>query len=181
MKTDAFEGFVRRGIAAQSAVAAVAPPMTEFDRGTRPAKGLGATCASPEPENGFCGPASPPPELLAFVRAMSLAEAGRALGLAKGTIHSLRKGYWPADPRYIVRAWGAYSAPRAGLGSCWFLRRVYPGGIVRHAGAEYTAVDLAARAGQQLAVARDHSRGLLAQTLDLPAERLVLTRVAVEG
>lgn len=119
-----------------------------------------------------------PPDLLNFVRAHSVRDAMAALGLAVGTVHRLRQGYWPSDPRKIVEAWSQYKAKRGMEVSSWFLRRVRAAGLVRHAGVDYTAPLLAARTGQLLAVARADDGGLLAQTLDMPAERLLLVPVA---
>jgi len=152
--------------------------MTDFDGGTGRAGGQGSTSVTAPPSARPSGPQSAPSDLLHFVRGLSKAAAARALGLSCGTIHNLRHGYWPADPRFITRAWECYRE-RHGLtvSSSWFLRRVRPGGAVRHAGRDYTATGLAARTGQLLAVARDAEGGLLAQTLELPAQRLPLAAV----
>jgi hypothetical protein len=123
------------------------------------------------------GPEFPPPDLLVFVRGSSERDAVRALGLGKGTIQRLRHACWPSDPRKIMRAWEHYQARHGVITSSWFLRRVRPGGVVRHAGRDYTATQLAARTGQLLAVARDAGGGLMAQTLELPAERVPLAPV----
>ncbi|WOI47706.1 hypothetical protein [Acidovorax sp. BLS4] len=111
--------------------------------------------------------------------ALSVAEASLVLGLGRGTVARLRHGYWPADPRKIERAWNRYKAQRGVLAS-WFLRRVYPGGIVRHAGRAWGGSPLVDRTGQLLAVARETGGGLVAQTLELPAERLPLAQVRNE-
>jgi hypothetical protein len=116
--------------------------------------------------------------LLAFVRSLPVSDAVRALGLAAGTISRLRHGYWPSDSRKIIKAWERYRAQRGVVASSWFMRRVRPGGVVCHAGRHYTALQLAARTGELLAVARAADGGLLAQTLNLPAERLLLAPVA---
>lgn len=136
--------------------------------------GLGAACASPAHEKRLHGPANAPMDLLNFVRERSMGEVTRALGMAHGTVHRLRHGYWPSDPRKIMQAWGRYKGRRSIVASSWFLRRVRAGGTVRHAGIDYTAPRLAARTGQMLAVARGADGCLLAQTLELPAERMLL-------
>ncbi len=133
------------------------------------------------PQKRPSGPPNAPPDLLAFARSVSVSGAVRALGLAAGSISRLRNGYWPSDSRKIIKAWEDYKARRAVVASAWFLRRVRPGGVVRHAGSDYTAHQLAARTGQLLAVARDAGGALVAQTLELPAERLPLSRVQEGG
>ena len=140
----------------------------DLDGGSSPSDVPGATCASLAPEKRLYGPASAPADLLNFVRAYAVRDAVAALGLAVGTVHRLRQGYWPADPRKIMEAWSQYKAKRGMEVSSWFLRRVRVGGLVRHAGADYSAPLLAARTGQMLAVARAADGGLLAQTLEMP-------------
>lgn len=153
-------------------------PVDAFDAGSGPAEASGNTCAGVEAVLPFCGPEIAAPGLLAFVSALSVRDAAQALGLSRGTVHELRKGYWPTDARKIVRAWSAYQGRAGVVASSWFLRRVRPGGVVRHADREYTAHQLTARTGQLLAVARAADGSLLAQTLDLPAERLPLVPAA---
>ena len=77
-----------------------------------------------------------------------------------------------------MQAWSRYKGRRGIVASSWFIRRVRPGGTVRHAGQDYTAPGLAARTGQMLAVARSSDEGLIAQTLELPAERIPLVPLA---
>ena len=147
--------------------------VNQLELGCSPFVDAGGTCASPAPCTRLQGPEFAPADLLLFLRENPIGDVTRALGLAKGTVHRLRHGYWPADPRKILQAWGRHKASRSVVGSSWFMRRVRPGGLVRHAGRQYTAGGLAARSGQHLAVARAGG-GLIAQTLDLPAERLAL-------
>jgi len=115
--------------------------------------------------------------LLEFVRAQAVRDGAAALGLGRGTVHRLCLGYWPSDPRKIMQAWSAYKGRSGVVASSWFLRRVRPGGLVRHAGQDYTGQQLAARTGELLAVARAGGGNLLAQTLELPSERLPLQPV----
>ena len=113
---------------------------------------------------------------MVYIRSTPQLEAARTLGLSKGTIHNLARGYWPADSRKLLAAWQRYKGRHSVVASGWFLRKVYAGGQVRHAGHAYTATGLAARTGQLLAVSRSADGGLLAQTLDLPAERISLSQ-----
>lgn len=152
--------------------------MDDLDTGSSPAIGLGGTSACTNPVRGFYGPESAPPELMDFLHAQSIRDAAETLGLARGTVHRLAKGYWPSDPRKIIQAWSAYQGRAAVVGSSWFLRRIRAGGVARHAGQDYTAPRLAARTGQLLAVARSSEGGLVAQTLELPAERMPLVPVS---
>lgn len=146
----------------------------DLDGGTSRAAGLGGIRASLEPSGRLYGPPAAPTDLLHFVQGVTIAQAMRELALARGTVWRLRHGYWPEDPRKIAHAWDRYKVRHGVVVSSWFLRRVYPGGVVRHAGRDYTALQLAARTGQMLAVAREAQGQLLAQTLELPAERLPL-------
>ena len=146
----------------------------DLDGGSSRSSGAAGISACIEPAKGLYGPVSAPPELLDFLCAQSVRETALALGLARGTVHRLVKGYWPNDPRKIVLAWSAYKGRAAVVASSWFLRRVRLGGVVRHAGGDFSAPRLAARTGQMLAVARDRDGGLVAQTLELPAERMPL-------
>ena len=151
--------------------------MGDFDSGARAERAPGATSGRPSPLGRPSGPELPPADLLAYVRSTPQLEAARTLGLSKGTIHNLARGYWPADSRKLLAAWQRYKGRHSVVASGWFLRKVYAGGQVRHAGHAYTATGLAARTGQLLAVSRSADGGLLAQTLDLPAERLSLTQL----
>ena len=156
-------------------------PLDTFDAGCGPGNAPGDTCAGVTPVAGLCGPAFAPQDLLDFVRAQSVRDAAHALGLSRGTVHELRKGYWPADPRKIMQAWSAYQGRAGVVGTSWFIRRVRPGGMVRHAGQYFTAHELAARTGHMLAVTRAADGSLLAQTLALPAQRLPLVPVGEAG
>ncbi|CAB5646457.1 Uncharacterised protein [Comamonas aquatica] len=147
--------------------------MNDLDGGACAAVAVGSTSASVTVKNAPAGLQSAPADLLAFIHGQSVSDACRALGVAKGTIHRLRHGYWPEDARYIEQAWSAYQARTGRIASNWFLRRVRDG-LINHAGQSWTAPGLAIRSGQLLAVARGSNGSLLAQTLELPAERLHL-------
>lgn len=128
------------------------------------------------PQAAISIPAAPA-DLLDFVHAQSVRESANALRLSLGTIHRLVQGYWPADPRKILQAWSAYKGRAGRIASSWFLRRVRSGGIVCHAGKQWSGQRLATRVGELLAVARAEDGGLLAQTLELPPERLPLVLI----
>ena len=148
--------------------------MNDLDSPARADRAMVSTCASAGVENRSYGPDSMPADLREFVQAQAVREAAKALRLSLGTTHRLVQGYWPADPRKIMQAWIAHKGRAGKLASSWFLRRVRSGGLVSHAGQQWTAPGLATRAGELLAVARADDGSLLAQTLDLPAERLAL-------
>ena len=145
---------------------------------------------SPADGRGGCGVAqtllsackgleSAPPDLLEFVRVRAVREVAGALGISRRTAHRLQGGYWPRDARQLLRTWNAYMGRSTEQSSGWFLRRVHLGGLVRHAGSEWSAYGLAERTGQTLAVARVRADALLAQTLDMPPHRLQLMPVAL--
>lgn len=153
------------------------PHWDEMDAPPSPHHGPGGTCGTHRPVCGLAGPISPPADLLAFVRSQPVRHAAAALGLARGQIYRIVNGYWPGDPRRTLAAWDAYRGRTDAPGSSWFLRRVLPGGVVRHARSLYTSASLAYRVGTLVAVARVAGGGLLVQTLELPAQRFVLSRV----
>lgn len=148
-------------------------------RGTGAAVAAGDTSACLQAQNAPEAPFSAPPDLQAFVQSKTVTEVARALGMSRRTAHRLREGYWPRDTRGILAYWEAFKGRSAQQQSGWFLRRVHAGGLVRHAGIEWTATGLATRTGQTLAVARAVGDALLAQTLELPSQRLALAPVPV--
>ena len=154
------------------------PALDVLDRGASAERGATATCGSPAAKNRATGRKSAPPELRAFVRLESVTTAAGALGLTRQTIYRLREGYWPRNSDKIMTAWRACQCELADRASRWVVRRVYLGGVVLHGGRSWTADGLAAREGQSLAVARAEGFSLLAQTLELPPERLLLREVA---
>ena len=155
--------------------------LNQLERGSSPSDDEGGTCARVSPRKRLHGPDLAPADLLHFLRENPIGDVTRALGLAKGTVHRLRHGYWPADPRKILQAWGRHQASRGVTGTSWFIRRVRAGGLVRHAGVDFSAPRLAARTGAMLAVTRTADGSLLAQTLELPSQRLPLLPVAEAG
>lgn len=146
--------------------------------GASGASDAGDTCGSASSINCLGGPGCAPADLLSFINSRSIGDTVRALGVARGTVHRLSCGYWPDDSRKIMHAWSAYKGRVGVITSSWFLRRVWAGGVVRHGGKAYTGQRLEARTGELLAVAREVSGGLLAQTLELPPERLPLVLVS---
>ena len=134
-----------------------------------------STSVSPAAQNRAYGPHSMPTDLHDFIHAQPVRDTAEALRLSLGTVHRLMRGYWPEDSRKLVQAWSAYKGRAGRLASSWFLRRVRSGGMVSHAGQQWTAPGLATRTGELLAVARAADGALLAQTLELPSERLPLT------
>lgn len=142
------------------------------------ASGPGGTCATPASSNAPEGPIFQPADLAGFLSEVSLREVALALKVSRTTAHRLKHGYWPSDNRAILHAWGVYKGRSAQQVSGWFLRRVHVGGLVRHAGREWTAPRLSAHTGQTLAVARTVDGGLLAQTLELPSKRMQLVPMA---
>lgn len=145
-----------------------------FDGAPCAATGVAATAPPPAPSGRASGLNCPPPELVEFARAGSVRQAAAALGLSLPTVHLLRKGYWPADPRRLLRAWSDYQGRTGRVASSWFLRRVRAGGVVPHAGRQWTGIGLAQCVGELVAVARMPGGALLAQTLELPARRIPL-------
>lgn len=149
----------------------------ELDTPPRHEQGAGGTTAPQGLREGLVGPISPPSDMLVFVRSQPVRQAALALKLSRGQVHRIAQGYWPEDSRRTLAAWDAYRGRTDAPGSSWFLRRVLPGGTVLHARAHYFSASLAYRVGMLVAVARVADGGLLVQTLELPAQRFVLSRV----
>lgn len=152
--------------------------MNDLDRAASSVCGVVSISASLKGSERSYGPDSMPADLLEFVRGQSVRNAAEALRLSLGTVHRLVQGYWPNDPRKIIEAWTAHKGRSGRIASSWFLRRVRTGGMVSHAGQQWTAPGLATRCGELLAVARADDGSLLAQTLELPACRLQLSPAA---
>ena len=152
-------------------------PMNDLDGATSPANAEAMPVEQGREETRLHPVFAPPDDLVTFVRALPVSEAVKVLRLGTGTVHRLRHGYWPKDPRKIIAAWERYQAKRGVAASSWFLRRIRPGGFIRHAGRRYTAHLLVTRTGQMLAVSRAADGGLIAQTLEMPAQRLALSLV----
>lgn len=156
------------------------PSTDSLDTPARAFAHAGGVCASPQPKNRADGPGFAPADLQHYLLAAPVVSVARELGLTRGTVYRLRDGYWPAEPGKILHAWSRYKAAR-GVVQSWFLRRVRTGGLVIHAGQQFTAPGLAVRIGQMLALARAADGGLIAQTLELPAERFALTKLSTQA
>lgn len=154
-------------------------PLDAFDRGTRAASAAVGISASAQPSSAPQAGFEPPQDLHAFVQRSPVRQVADALGMSRGTAHNLKRGYWPVDPRKLLAAWDAYRGRLSPQQSGWFLRRVQAGGCIHHAGGVWSAPTLAGRDGQTLAVARVNASTLLAQTLELPSMRFVLTCLQV--
>lgn len=141
-----------------------------------PGAGWVDTSAATCPAKALIGPLCAPPDLMAFVKVHPVREAAKCLNLSRGTVHNLQKGYWPTDPRKILLGWDAYKGRTVARVTSWFIRRVSADGL-RHGGKLYAATQLAGRVGETLAVARVADGVLLAQSLELPAERFTLVKV----
>ncbi len=143
------------------------------ERGVRAARSSGDTSTPDGHCNARDGRFCLPVDLAAFIARQPIRHVAKALGIGVGTAHQLRHGQWHQDAQCLLDAWRHCKGRESG----WFLRRVHVGGTVRHAGRTWTALGLAERDTQTLAVARAADGSLLAQTLDMPHERLALVQV----
>ena len=134
----------------------------------------GGATPAPRPSNRSKGLKSAPAELLCFVRSESPSVAARKLGVSRRTVNRIAAGYWPSNDAELLRAWAVCEGVAAGRKTRWFLRKVHPGGLVRHSPLVYTGHGLDARVGELVAVARTEGGGLVAQTLEQPVVRLQL-------
>lgn len=150
--------------------------MGAFDRATSHASVGGDTSTPSATSTASKAANSPPVDLLGFVLETPTREVVRVLGLSKGTVHNLRSGYWPADARKIMQAWDAYKGRSLQRATSWFVRRVQADGV-HHSGKVYASPQLAGRTGELLAVARAADGTLIAQALELPADRFTLCGV----
>ena len=123
-----------------------------------------------------------PPDLRAFLRNRSVTEIADALQLGKGTASRIKRGIYPHAPHNLLKRWESIQASGAVPVGAWALRRVLADAMVHAAilydGALYSGAGLQGMQGRQLAVTRTANGGLLAQTLDIPPERLQLVPVA---
>ena len=123
-----------------------------------------------------------PPDLRAFLRNRSVTEIADALQLGKGTASRIKRGIYPHAPHKLLKRWESVQASGAVPVGAWALRRVLADAMVHAAllydGALYSGAGLQGMQGRQLAVTSTANGGLLAQTLDIPPERLQLVPVA---
>ena len=126
-----------------------------------------------------------PPDLRAFLRNRSVTEIAELLQLGKGTASRIKRGIYPHAPNKLLKRWEAVKAAGAVPVGTWALRRVMADATVHEAvlwgGALYSGAGLFGMRGRQIAVAPTADGGLLAQTLDLPPQRLPLTPVCEAG
>ena len=157
-----------------------------------PANASQAPAKPPKPQvdtNGAGAASNPlaglpclPPDLRAFLRNRSVTEIADFLQLGKGTASRIKRGIYPHAPTKLLKRWEAVRAIGAVPVGTWALRRVLADAMVHAAilydGALYSGAGLQGMQGRQLAVTRTANGGLLAQTLDIPPERLQLVPVA---
>ena len=126
-----------------------------------------------------------PPDLRAFLRNRSVTEIADLLQLGKGTASRIKRGIYPHAPHKLIKRWEAVRAAGAVPVGTWALRRVMADATVHEAvlwgGMLYSGAGLLGMRGRQIAVAPTADGGLLAQTLDLPPQRLPLTPVVEAG
>jgi hypothetical protein len=122
-----------------------------------------------------------PPDLRAFLRNRSVTEIADLLRLGKGTASRIKRGIYPHAPNKLLKRWEAVRAAGTVPVGTWALRRVMADATVHEAvlwrGMLYSGAGLLGMRGRQIAVAPTADGGLLAQTLDLPPQRLPLTLV----
>ena len=138
--------------------------------------------AAPNPLAGLPGL---PPDLREFLRSRSVAEIAKLMQLGKGTASRIKRGIYPHAPTKLLKRWAVVRAAGAVPVGTWALRRVMADASVHAAvlwgGMLYSGAGLLGMQGRQVAVAPTANGGLLAQTLDLPAERLPLVPVGEAG
>ena len=151
----------------------------------KPPKQAGDTSMAGGISKRLEGLSSLPPPLRAFLRNRSVTEIADALQLGKGTASRIKRGIYPHAPHRLIERWESVRAKGAVPVGAWSLRRVMADATVHAAvlwgGMLYSGAGLLGMQGRQVAVAPTANGGLLAQTLDLPAERLPLVPVGEAG
>lgn len=157
-------------------------PPSAPERPAKPPKQLGGTSMAGGASKGLAGLASLPPDLRAFLANRSVTEIAEVLHLGKGTASRIKRGIYPHAPHKLLKRWESVRANGAVPVGMWALRRVLADAMVHEAvlfdGALYSGAGLLGMRGRQIAVAPTADGGLLAQTLDLPPQRLPLALVA---
>lgn len=120
-----------------------------------------------------------PAALVAFWNASPTAEVAAVLGVSDGRVRQLRLGIAGGISSGILKRWASFQAKRAGPVGGWHLRRVRRDGTLALAGVLYSAPGLAARAGQQVTVARVAEGGLLVQPVERRPDALRADAVEV--
>ena len=145
----------------------------------------GDTSMAGAAQNPLAGLPGLPPDLREFLRSRSVAEIAKLMQLGKGTASRIKRGIYPHAPTKLLKRWAVVRAAGAVPVGTWALRRVMADASVHAAvlwgGMLYSGAGLLGMQGRQVAVAPTANGGLLAQTLDLPAERLPLVPVGEAG
>ena len=145
----------------------------------------GDTSMAGAAQNPLAGLPGLPPGLREFLRSRSVAEIAKLMQLGKGTASRIKRGIYPHAPTKLLKRWAVVRAAGAVPVGTWALRRVMADASVHAAvlwgGMLYSGAGLLGMQGRQVAVAPTANGGLLAQTLDLPAERLPLVPVGEAG
>ena len=151
----------------------------------KPPKQSGDTSVAGAASKPLAGLSCLPPDLRAFLRNRSVTEIAELLQLGKGTASRIKRGIYPHAPTKLLKRWAVVRAAGAVPVGTWALRRVMADASVHAAvlwgGMLYSGAGLLGMQGRQVAVAPTANGGLLAQTLDLPAERLPLVPVGEAG
>ena len=151
----------------------------------KPPKQAGDTSMAGGISKRLEGLSSLPPPLRAFLRNRSVTEIADALQLGKGTASRIKRGIYPHAPTKLLKRWAVVRAAGAVPVGTWALRRVMADASVHAAvlwgGMLYSGAGLLGMQGRQVAVAPTANGGLLAQTLDLPPQRLPLVPVGDAG
>lgn len=133
-------------------------------------------------ENALEGLYSVPPDLREFLRNHTVTEVAELLRIGKGTASRIKRGIYPHAPTTLIRRWEALRVDGAVQVGTWALRRVMACAAVHEAvlwgGVLYSGAGLHGMRGRQIAVAPMADGGLLAQTMDLPAQRFALVALA---
>lgn len=151
----------------------------------KPPKQRGDTSGAGVASKPLAGLSCLPPDLRAFLRNRSVTEIAELLQLGKGTASRIKRGIYPHAPNKLLKRWEAVRAAGTVPVGTWALRRVMADAAVHEAvlwgGKLYSGAGLLGMRGRQIAVAPTADGGLLAQTLELPPQRLPLTLVGEAG
>lgn len=151
----------------------------------KPPKQRGDTSGASVASKPLAGLSCLPPDLRAFLRNRSVTEIAELLQLGKGTASRIKRGIYPHAPNKLLKRWEAVRAAGAVPVGTWALRRVMADATVHEAvlwgGVLYGGAGLFGLRGRQIAVAPTADGGLLAQTLDLPPQRLPLVPIGEAG
>lgn len=148
-------------------------------------KKLVDTSVAEEASKPLAGLSCLPPDLREFLRNRSVTEIAKLLNMGKGTASRIKRGIYPHAPHKLLKRWEAVRAAGTVPVGTWAIRRVMADATVHEVvlfdGVLYSGAGLFGMRGRQIAVAPTADGGLLAQTLDLPPQRLPLTLVGEAG